>query len=80
MLGLQTLQTFVLSALVLGTVDAGRIDTVARNKGFHPNLKRSLESRAPASSAKEEITYHYRNAGSERRSCNSEDYIDLGLT
>lgn len=35
---------FALSALLLASAFAGRLDKVARNKGFHPNAIRDLKA------------------------------------
>lgn len=61
-------------ALLLATVSAGRLDRVARNKGFHPNAIRDLEAReelqrrGAGSQAQTERRYYNDKSASTRSS------------
>jgi carboxypeptidase D len=57
---------FLFCAALLGLTLAGRLDTVARNKGFHPNLARGLEARgATPRDERASTNYRYRNSKTE---------------
>jgi hypothetical protein len=56
----------LLSLLLADAVAGARID-IAKNKGFHPNLRNSLTKRGPAPAARAAPeNYQYYNEGSKR--------------
>lgn len=60
------------ATLLLGAGSAGRLDKVARNKGFHPNAVRDLEVRSElnrrgaGSQAQTERKYYNENSASKQ--------------
>lgn len=67
MFGFKALSSFLLGTLLLEQGSAARID-IAKNKGFHPNLRNSLAKRGPVHAARAAPEdYQYYNDGSKRQ-------------
>lgn len=66
MFGLKALGSSLLCLLLADAISAARID-IAKNKGFHPNLRNSLAKRGPPVAARASPDkYQYYNEGSKR--------------
>ncbi len=70
-------RALALGAVLLASALANRLD-VARNKGFHPNLARSLNGRAATPTEKRASqSYRYRNDNTECRSSSTTKLLRL---